>query len=574
MLETISIKNIALIDELSLDFDAGLNVLSGETGAGKSVLIGALSFLLGGKVAADIIRTGTSEAAVSGTFYLPKTHIGAAAWLQEHGIELENNRILLRRTLRENGRGGIWIQNTQISRAELEAFTALLVDIHGQHDHQSLFKTAEHRRFLDSYAGILDEVHEFELLYARLAGLRAKLEKIRLFEKERSERIDYLSFIIEEIDAARLQPEEEDELETEETKLCQYEKLYERTDSLQTVCMQEQGVVSLLKKMHHICTDIAAIDPAACEYAERIENAYYEMQDIGSFFSSYLSKLVFDPKRLEQVQERLSLINKLKKKYGASITAVLAYREQVQAELDSLSGSEQDKLALEKEIPAIESKLFAAGTALSQKRKAAAVELQQKTQGILAHLGMPKVLFTVQVTAAEPAGNKQLAGPYGFDSIEFLISTNPGEPVKPLNKIASGGELSRVMLALKTVLAAADEADTLVFDEIDTGIGGEVARTVAAHLKRLACGKQILCITHLAVIAAFADTHIKIRKLQSDNTSRTSAQVIDGEARVEEIARMLAGDEVSAASRSHAKELLLGTGMSQKLVTFSTSPRV
>ncbi|UTC48704.1 DNA repair protein RecN [Treponema vincentii] len=556
MLETISVKNIALIDELSLDFNAHLNVLSGETGAGKSILIGALSFLLGGKVTADIIRTGTAEAAVSGTFYLANTHPEAAAWLNERGIEPENNRILLRRTLKENGRGSIWIQDAQVSRSELEEFTSFLVDIHGQHDHQSLFKTAEHRRFLDSYAGILDEVREFSVLYTRLAEIKAKLETIRRSEKERTERTDYLAFVIDEIDNARLQPEEDETLEAEETKLCQYEKLYEQADALQNLCTQEQGIVPQLKRLQHISESVTAIDPTVHEYAERIENAYYEMQDIGEFFSSYLSKLVFDPNRLEQVQERLSLINKLKKKYGATIKDILAYREASQAELDSLGESEQDKTALEKEIPELESKLFAAGTALSQKRKAAAAELQRKIQDTLTRLGMPKVVFTVQVTAAEPNGNKQIAGMYGFDSVEFLISTNPGEPVKPLNKIASGGELSRVMLALKTVLTAADEADTLVFDEIDTGIGGEVARTVAEHLKSLAGNKQILCITHLAVIAAAADTHIKILKMQSDNASRTSAQTIDGEARIEEIARMLAGDEVSTASRIHAKELL------------------
>ena len=556
MLETISVKNIALIDELSLEFNAHLNVLSGETGAGKSILIGALSFLLGGKVTTDIIRTGAAEAVVSGTFYLANTHPEAAAWLAERSIEPENNRILLRRTLKENGRGSIWIQDTQVSRAELEEFTSFLVDIHGQHDHQSLFKTAEHRRFLDSYAGILNEVREFSLLYTRLAEIKAKLETIRRSEKERTERTDYLSFVIDEIDNARLQPEEDEMLEAEETKLCQYEKLYEQVDTLQNLCTQEQGIVPQLKRLQHISESVTAIDPTVHEYAERIENAYYEMQDIGEFFSSYLSKLVFDPNRLEQVQERLSFINKLKKKYGATIKDVLAYREASQAELDSLGESEQDKTALEKEVPALEAKLFAAGTALSQKRKAAATELQRKIQDTLTRLGMPKVIFTVQVTASEPNENKQIAGIYGFDSVEFLISTNPGEPVKPLNKIASGGELSRVMLALKTVLAAADEADTLVFDEIDTGIGGEVARTVSEHLKGLANNKQILCITHLAVIAAAADTHIKILKVQSDNTSRTSATTIDGEARIEEIARMLAGDEVSAASRIHAKELL------------------
>lgn len=556
MLETLSVKNIALIDELSLDFNAHFNVLSGETGAGKSILIGALSFLLGAKAGADSIRTGAAEAAVSGTFYLSPAHCEAIAWLRERGIEPENNRILLRRTLKSNGRGSIWIQESQVSRAELETFTAFLVDIHGQHAHQSLFKIAEHRRFLDSYAGLLDEVRSFSLLYTRLAELKMQLETFDRLQKERAERIDYLAFTIDEINTAQLHREEDEQLEAEETKLSQYEKLYEYVSMLHSLCAEEGGAVPQLKKVQHLCEAVAAIDPAMGTYVDRIENAYYEVQDVSEVFSTYLSKLVFDPKRLEEVQERLASINKLKKKYGATINDILTYCEAAQTELDSLNESEQNKHTLEQEIAALEARLFEAGTVLSQKRKKSAGELQQKVQEVLAHLGMPKVVFTVQVTASEQKGTKQLAGMYGFDSVEFLLSANPGEPVKPLDKIASGGELSRIMLALKTVLTAADEADTLVFDEIDTGIGGEIARTVGAQLKRLAEGKQVLCITHLAVIAAAADTHIKIQKEQSETESHTSAYVVEGNARIEEIARMLAGDEVSTASRIHAQELL------------------
>lgn len=556
MLETLSVKNIALIDELTLDFDAHFNVLSGETGAGKSILIGALSFLLGAKTGTDSIRTGAGEAAVSGTFYLSAAHSEAIAWLRERGIEPENNRVLLRRTLKSTGRGSIWIQESQVSRAELEEFTAFLVDIHGQHAHQSLFKTAEHRRFLDGYAGLLDEVHEFSLLYTHLAELKMKLETFDRLRKERSDRIDYLTFAVEEIRAAHVQAGEDEQLEAEETRLSQYEKLYEHVSLLHSLCTEEQGVVSQLKKLQHTCGAAAAIDSSMAGYAERIEGVYYEMQDISECFSAYLSKLVFDPKRLEDVQERLASINKLKKKYGASVNDVLNYCETAQAELDVLNENEHNKDALVQEIAALETKLFEVGTALSQKRKQAATELQQKVQAVLSHLGMPKVVFTVQVTSAEQREAKQVAGMYGFDSVEFLISANPGEPVRSLDKIASGGELSRIMLALKTVLTAADEADTLVFDEIDTGIGGEIARTVAAHLKSLAVNKQILCITHLAVIAAAADTHVKIRKEQSETKSRTSAYTVEGSARIEEIARMLAGDEISAASRIHAQELL------------------
>ncbi|MGP1594188.1 MAG: DNA repair protein RecN [Treponema sp.] len=556
MIESIAIKNIALIDELSIDFLPALTVLTGETGAGKSILIGALSFLLGGKVHTDSIRTGTEEASAAAVFYVPENCTEARAWLKERDIEPEDNRILVRRTLKISGRSSAWIQSTPVSRTDLEVFTAYLVDIHGQHDHQSLFKTSEHRRFLDSYAGITEAVACFSENYTKLAECKAKLDKIEQIEKERREKIDYLSFVQHEIDQAQLQPHEDEQLEAEESKLCQYEKLYEQTMLLTNICTEDQGVVLLLKKMRSVADSLAGIDPQLTAYTDRIENAYYEMLDISEFFTGYLDKLIFDPERLNSVQERLSFITKLKKKYGDTIDAVLSYREHAVEQLEALTESEYTKTALQKRIAELSAELYTQGMALSQQRKKAAGDLEQRIQAVLQQLGMPKVRFKVQVTMKETDGATQTASPFGFDTIEFLISANPGEPVKPLNKIASGGEISRIMLALKTVLAAADEADTLVFDEIDTGIGGEIAHTLAKHLKQLGHEKQILCITHLAVIAASADNHIKIRKIQSGDSSRTEANSITDSARADEIARMLAGDEASAVSRIHAQELL------------------
>ncbi len=556
MIETLSIKNIALIEELSLDFSNHFTVLSGETGAGKSILIGAVSFLLGAKASVGIIRTGTSEASVAATLYIKNTQNDAVSWLESHGIPLEDNRVLIRRTIKTTGRGSIWIQNTPVSRTELAEFTAFLVDIHGQHDHQSLFKTAEHRKFLDSYAEITDQVYAFGVLYAQLAEIKAKRDELQLSEKERIERIDYLSFVIDEITAAQLQPDEDTVLEAEETKLCQYEKLYEHIECIDALCTQEQGVVPLLNKLLHTGTAAASIDETLEDYSSRIESAYYEMQDIAFCFASYREKLVFDPARLEQVQDRLSVIYKLKKKYGGTIQAVLEFAADAQIQLESLSEGTQNKAVLEQQIAALEAKLLVMATELSKKRSAAAEMLQKNVQDILQHLGMSKVVFHIKVTQKEQTGDTQIIGLTGMDTIEFLMSTNPGEPLRSLNKIASGGELSRVMLALKTVLAAADETDTLIFDEIDTGIGGEVAHAVAEHLKKLSKEKQILCITHLAVIAAHADTHIKIQKIQSQNSTVTRADTVTGMLRIDEIARMLAGDTISDASRSHAQELL------------------
>lgn len=556
MLENLSVKNIALIDTLFLEFENGFNVLTGETGAGKSILIGSLTVLLGGKTSTDLIRTGEDEAAVSGTFFIGEEHKAALEWLSVHGIKPEDSRILIRRNLKQNGRTGAWIQSTPVTRNELEEFTSLLVDIHGQHDHQSLFKISEHRRFLDGFAGLTEEVKKFTMLYSELAKKRSELENFNLSEKELAEKRELLQFSIDEIRKANLKEEEREELEAEEKRLNQFEKLFELVNTASQILSNEGGVVPLAKKAAHNLSSAKDSDAVLEEYAKRMEDAYYELDDISASVESYLSKLVFNPQRVEEVQERLSLIYKLTKKYGATIKDVLEYADNAEIRLENLSKSEEGKAELENAIGILEAKILKLGCAISEKRKAASANLQKQVEAALSQLGMAKTKFQVYVETRLPEGNKRIANQFGFDSIEFMISPNMGEPLRPLAKIASGGELSRVMLALKTVLAAGDEADTLIFDEIDTGIGGEVALSVAAHIKKLSKKKQILCITHLAVIASHADNHIKIEKNTIGQTTRTSAKGISGKQRHEEIARMLAGDEFSEASLKHAEELL------------------
>ena len=557
MLENISVKNIALIDSLFVEFEKGLNVLSGETGAGKSILIGALTLLLGGKTSTDFIRTGTDEAAVSGSFFIGNKHIEALKWLDEHGIEPEDNRVLIRRNLKQNGRSNAWIQSTPVTRNELEDFTSLLVDIHGQHDHQSLFRIAEHRRFLDSFAGINNEVKMFTSLYAELAEKRTELENLNLSEKELAEKQELLQFAIDEITKAKLKEDEKEELEAEEKRLNQFEKLFEALNTASQLFSDESGIISLTKKAMHNLETAKNCDEGLEDLLKRLETGYYELDDISSSIDSYLSKLTFNPERVEQVQERLSLIYKLTKKYGATIHDVLNYAQNAEEQLEGLSKREAGKSELEQKIGILQSKLLKLGRILSEKRKEASSKLQKEVEEVLSNLGMPKTKFQVRVDTRLPEGNRLSANPYGFDDIEFMISPNAGELLRPLAKIASGGELSRVMLALKTVLAEGDEADTLIFDEIDTGIGGEVAISVASHMKKLSQKKQILCITHLAVIASHADNHIKIEKNTMGQTTKTSAAAVSGKTRLEEIARMLAGDELSEASLKHAEELLV-----------------
>lgn len=556
MLEDLTIKDYALIESVALEFGPGLNILSGETGAGKSILIGAITFLLGGKAGPDSIRTGAETARVSGTVYLEKAAILARKWLDDKGIDIENDRVMVRRTIRDNGKTGAWLQDVPVTRAELADFTAFIVDVHGQHDHQSLFRLDEHRRFLDAFAGITDEVLEFTRLYGDLAARRASFDELNTSEIERTRRKEILEFGIDEIRKADLKANEEETLTAEETRLTQYERLYSVVDSMTDLLLAPEGAVHTLKRALANLETSAAIDPSLGTGRDRLENAYYEIEDIAEGLRGYRAGLIYDPARLETVQERLSIIYKLKKKYGTSEADVLAWAREAEKELEQLSGWESNRAEMEREIAERENEVFRAGSELSIKRKRASSSLEKGVEGVLRSLGMNGTRFSVSIELRPGTDTVQRSGPYGFDTIEFLISPNPGEPLRPLAKIASGGELSRVMLALKTVLTSADETGTLIFDEIDTGIGGEVALSVGNHLKELARTKQVLCITHLASIAAHADRHIKIEKKVSEGKTVTGATGIEGRARIEEVARMLAGDGYSEASVRHAEELV------------------
>lgn len=556
MLEDLTVKDFALIDSVSLEFSRGFSILTGETGAGKSILIGSLTFLLGGKASMDLIRTGADEARVSGTIFLEPNARSAREWLSDHGIQPENDRVLLRRALRTNGKSASWIEDTPITRAELVEFTSLLVDIHGQHEHQSLLRIEEHRRFLDAFAGIEDEVRAFTAYYSELAAKRKLRDEMSTSEKERAEKAELLRFAIDEITAAKLSPSEEDDLSAEEQRLSQHEKLFAVLEQLTESLSASDGSVPKLNRSRSWLETISSIDPSLSPLLSRLESAYYELDDIADSLRQYHAGLAFDPSRLEFIQERLSVIYKLKKKYGATVPDVITYVESAETQLVQLESWESNRKQVEQEIADLERTVYRAGTLLSEKRRQASEALEKQVEEILGSLGMVSTRFRVQITLREGTDTMQKSGPYGFDTIEFMISPNAGEPLRPLVKIASGGELSRVMLALKTVLSAADEAGTLIFDEIDTGIGGEVALSVGAHLKALSAEKQIICITHLASIAVRADNQIKIEKTVQSGKTVTRAFPVSGTGRVEEIARMLAGDGMSAASVQHAEELL------------------
>ena len=561
MIEELHIKNFALIDRADLEFENGFTVLSGETGAGKSILIGSLAFLLGGKGGIEQIRTGCHEAEVSGIFLIENKE--GLEWLTEHGMEAEDNRILLRRLMRDTGKSSAWIGSTPVTRADLASFAAFLVDLHGQHEQQSLMKVTEHRRYLDIYADIVDEVKNFTGIYNQLIDKRKILDSLNTNEDQRAERIEMLEFQINEIQAAKLLPNEDENLEEEETRLTSYEKLFEDLENLSSLFEGTEdsgGIIQLLKKANSILPHASEMDKVLSPLEDRLQSAFYEIDDISEELSRYKNSLTYDPARLAEVQERLDLIYKLKKKYASSQNGALSeineYLERAEKELESLSGAGQDKSALENEIKILEKEVYEKAKKISGQRKTASDKMSAEIEAILSQLGMKDTRFRVNLQ--EKPGNEvsQKCGPYGMDDIEFLISANPGSPLLPLSKIASGGELSRVMLAMKTILSNGDTVSTLIFDEIDTGIGGEIALSLGKHMKALAQKKQILCITHLASIASFAHNQIKIQKGSDGESTQTKVFPIEGEARIAEIARMLSGDAQSKESLEHAARLL------------------
>lgn len=581
MLEDLSIKDFALIDSANVEFNKGFTVLSGETGAGKSLLIGALTFLLGGKGGVDQIRAGANESVVTGSFYLGENPLpadfsadegyeaeNAWEWLNIHGIEAENNRILLRRYVRQNGKTGAWIGDSAVTRAELAEFSSFLIDIHGQHEHQSLMKVSEHRKYLDSYAGLTERVKAYTLLFNSLVEKKKILSDLDSNDRNREQTIDLLEFAVKEITEAKLKPGEDKELDDEETRLSSFEKLYSDIESLNALFEGgdgEGGVLSILKKTRAELSHAVTLDKNLSVLEERMENSFYELSDIADELARYKNTLVFNPERLAEVQERQTLIYNLKKKYASSANAdvdeVILYAENAVKKLEQLSGAGESKEKLVQEIKDIERQVYLEAKAISAGRKAAAEKMSAGVLTVLSNLGMSGTRFSVNISKkAESASGEdvlQACGPYGMDNVEFLISANPGQPLAPLAKIASGGELSRVMLSLKTILAQSDSVGTMIFDEIDTGIGGEIAVSIGRHLKELAQNRQVLCITHLASIAVYADNQMKIEKSVNNGTTHTQVYPVDGEKRVSEIARMLSGDAASSESLEHARSLLL-----------------
>lgn len=559
MLEELTIRDFAIIDKLSMRFERGLNLLTGETGAGKSILIGALGFLLGNKADTGIIRAGADETLVTGIVVV-ESNRDALGWLSDHGMASEDGTVILRRGLKRNGRGTIHIQNVPVVRQELQEFSGMLVEMHGQRDGHALLKKEKHRALIDRFAGIEADVIDYAAVYADLVATRKTLETMTNSEAERVREMELLRFSVEEIEGAELRPNEEAELELEELRLSQHEKLFASVSESRALLTDPDGVVPRLRKARTQLESASAIDQRLADSARRLDDAYYELEDIGEFLVTYVDQMLFDPARLEAIESRLAVLQRLKRKYGSTLEAVIDHGKNSMERLSRLENWEENRAGVEQRVNQLESDAVARAEALSTARKAAAARLDASVCSILASLGMANARIVTRMERLPLANGKIVVGATGLDDIEFYVSANKGEPLRPLADVASGGELSRVMLSLKTVLAEDGGAPTMVFDEIDTGIGGEVALGVGLHLANLAATKQVLCITHLASIAARADTHYMVSKRVDGDRTVTRVTRLDGDDRVKEIARMLSGDAQSRTSIDHAADLVAKLG--------------
>jgi DNA repair protein RecN (Recombination protein N) len=568
MLEELSIRNYALIDSITLSFRKGFNVLTGETGAGKSIIVGSLGFLMGAKAEIDVIRSGCEEASVSAVISVNKSRNEADEWLKGRDIKSEEEIVIVRRTIKNTGRGSIFIQNIPVTRQDLADFMALLFDIHGQHNHESLLRKESHRRYLDKFAEIEDEVFDFYRTFLELSEKRKTLEASLQNDRDRGERLELLRYAVDEITKANIRAGEIREAENEVQRLSDFEKL---AGFAHTACGSfidgEPSALSLIRRAKNALDSAAAVDNSLAQTQKRLDDIFYEAQDLAEEVRSYRENLTFDPARLEEVNERLALLYKLKKKYVKSgdtqfaEEAILSHKTKSEFEIDALLNAGENLDKLKAEITAVEKDIIAKAQSIRKKRAAAAGKLGGGICGILKNLGMPDANFKADII---PKENGQI-GPWGAEDVEFLISANKGEPLKDLARIASGGELSRVMLAIKTILLSEgnkkinDNIETLIFDEIDTGIGGEVALSVGEYLAKIGKIKQIFCVTHLASIAVRADNHFKVEKKIEGGRTYTGIGPLSTEGRRKEIARMLAGDSGEAAL-AHADELILKYG--------------
>ena len=556
MLSELRIVNFALIEQLNLQFQSGFTVLTGETGAGKSLLIDAIALLVGGRASTDQIRSGEDEAQLEASFHLPDTHPLIRRLRSQDLIGPHESELILRRVLSRSGRHRVYVNGSLCSLRVLEELGGTLIDIHGQHEQQSLLASAKQVDALDAFGRLYELCGRYEQAYQSWKDLRAQLDGLQSEVVDRARIEDMLRFQSQEIEQACLLPDEEEQLRNERQRLVHAHRLRELAHEVHGELQEdEQAVLTRLGRIGRALAELAQTDPAMGDCEQAATESAIQLKDLAGRLRDYAQQLEADPDRQALVEDRLELIQRLKKKYGGSIEAVLAMGRRVQEELQLLDNREERTAELAVRLEEEARRLRTLAQQLSKKRMDAAKRMTTLVGAELAAVKMEQAVFQVTVSSDE---SEEGLGPAGRDRVEFLLSSNPGEPPRPLGRVASGGELSRIMLALKTVLAEMDQVPVLVFDEVDTGVGGAVAAAMGTRLRKLGSFHQVFCITHLPQVASQAEHHLLVEKGQESQRTSTSVRVLTGIGQEEEIARMLGGLTITKKVRETAAELIAG----------------
>ena len=561
MLKTLSIWNFALIEHIQIEFDRGLNILTGETGAGKSILLGALGMVIGRRTNTDAIRSGADFMRVEGVFSLEEQRV--RDFLTENNILTEDDMLIVTRQISAGGRNIIQINNCHTTLAVLRQLGEMLVDIHGQHANQALLKPAKQLNLVDEYdaASINEQKQNYLQIYHRWQNLREKLVKSKINTQEMAQRTDMLNWQINEIQNAKLTVGEDSELDEAIKILANAEKISLLSQNAYNL-LYEGG--NILGSMAQLCKDTEALsqyDENMARVHQIIEDAYFQLQDGADEIRSFGENIDYSPQKLDAMQSRMEEINKLRRKYGASIEDIMAYCEKAKAELDYMENYDANLAQMEQELSTVTEELKQSAATLHKMRQQNAVALAENIVRELQSLSMPDAKMQINLILSDNFTEN------GADEIEFLFSANLGEDLKTLQKIVSGGELSRIALAVKTITAQKDDANLMVFDEVDIGVGGKTAQMMAEKIARIALTRQVICITHLPQIAAMADAHFYIHKETKDNKTFTAIEEIDYGARLAEIARMASGTELTQASLENAEEMLNNARQKKRLLS-------
>lgn len=554
MLSNLYIENVAVIEKSNIDFTLGFNVLTGETGAGKSIIIDSINFVLGNRTSKSIIRTGAPSAFVSATFHDVSNFVVKKAKLL--GYTIEDGCLILQRELTNDGKNSCHINSRPASLTALKEIGAYLICIHGQNESFELISPSLHLHYIDAFSNVKGLLKDYRVTYRELKEVEEELNANDIDENKRLQEIDLLSYQIEEIEKANIEVGEQDSLSKEKTLLNNSEKIVKALTKIQSIVdgsYESEGVLQRVDDASSEMISLSKIYPDISDLSDRLSNSYYELQDISSEVSNKLSDIGLDPNRLEEIEERLDIIYKLSKKYGPTEEDILNFLEDSKKRLKELNEYSYNKEKLRDRYNELLKIATEKATEISNIRKTESSRFTELVEKEMAFLEMPNVKLVVRQDKTELTSS-------GFDEIEFLFSVNPGEPPKPVSKIASGGELSRMMLAIKTVLAKNEFIDTLIFDEIDTGISGSAAERVGQKLQQISSDKQVMCVTHQSQIAALADNHLLISKEVIDDRTYTSVTSLDYDGKVKELARIIDGVEVTNTAIEHAKQLLKAKG--------------